>query len=370
MRTVVMVCAVAAAAATASAKELSFICVEAKTGLVLAEQNADLVRPPASMIKMVQILLVAEGLQAGKWSLNTVLPVSNHAQYMGGTQVYLAAGETWSLGKLMEAVAVASANDAAMAVAEGLWGSEEAYLAAANKRVQELGMADTVINSVHGLPPDRGEDADETTARDMARLARECVKYPFILEWTRKTRIRFKPEMAMYLSTNKLLGKVPGLDGLKTGYIRAAGHCVTLTAQRDGIRLVAVVMGHRSGRERFAIAEELLENGFRDVRREQVFARGDARWGAVGIVNSETPALQPVAASDVWVTYRDGERDNMRQIIKLPDEIPAPVRLGQVVGSVEVALGDNILGRTELIAPQNVDTAGWLWQLRYSLVGN
>ena len=235
------------AAYAAAAKEepeiVSTICVEAETGMVLAEENAAIVRPPASMIKMIQMLLVTEGLYKNSWTLETPIHVSLHAQKMGGTQVYLEAGETWTLGELMPAIAVASANDAAMAVAEGLWGSEEKYLEAVNARAKELGMASTEFHSVHGLPPDAGEEPDGTTARDMATLGRACVAYPYIMRLVGAKELQFRPEEAIKHNTNKLLWRMEDCDGIKTGYIRASGFCVTATAQRDGIRLIGVVMG-------------------------------------------------------------------------------------------------------------------------------
>lgn len=245
---------------------VSALCIEAGTGRVLAEENADLRRPPASMVKMMQMLLVSEGLRSGRWTSDTPITATGHARRMGGTQVFLREGEVRTLGELMQAVAVASANDAAMAVAEGLWGSEEVYLAEVNERARNLGMNDSEFHSVHGLPPDRGEEPDRTTARDMALLARRCVRDPQILAWTRQTKVRFRPGEPYYPSTNKLLEGMDDCDGLKTGYIRAAGFCITATAEREGLRLIAVVMGHRNSKGRFRLAEKLLEEGFAAAR--------------------------------------------------------------------------------------------------------
>jgi D-alanyl-D-alanine carboxypeptidase (penicillin-binding protein 5/6) len=212
---------------------------------------------------------VAEGLESGGWVAETPIVVSALAQAMGGTQLYLEAGETWPLEELMQAIAVASANDAALAVAEGLWGSKADYLQAANERVRTLGMSDTVIRSVHGLPPDPGELPDETTARDMATLARACVQNKRILTWSKIQSLQLRPEGNEFHNTNKLLGRVEGCDGLKTGYIRAAGYCITATAERDGVRLVCVVMGAERLQERFDRAAELLEAGFARTRRTE-----------------------------------------------------------------------------------------------------
>lgn len=241
---------------------VSAICVEAESGRVLFEKDADVARPPASMVKLIQMLLVCEGLRHGEWTLDTPVRVTRNAERMGGTQVFLKAGEAHELGDLMKAVAVASANDAAMAVAEGLWGSKEAYLERANERMRQLGMTNTTFRSVHGLPPEKGELPDATTARDMALLARACVREPLIREWTSMQELVFRPGQATQYNTNKLLWRMADCDGLKTGYIRAAGYCVTGTAQRDGARLIVVVMGHPNNNGRFALARDLLETGF------------------------------------------------------------------------------------------------------------
>lgn len=268
--------------------QISTICIDAKTGLIIFEERADMERPPASMVKLVLMLMVAEGVDRGNWALDTPITVSANAEGIGGTQVWLKKDEVFPLRQLMTAVSVASANDAAMAVAEGLWGNKEAYLLAANARVQALGMAHTQINSVHGLPPGKGQTIDHTTARDMATLARECLRHPIILEWTSQKELEFRPGQNKEMSTNKLLWRMKGCDGLKTGYIGLAGFCVTATAQRNGVRLVAVVMGCGSNNDRFVKAEEALEKGF-SFRRE-VFARNHtAHFSPIPLECTMTP---------------------------------------------------------------------------------
>lgn len=254
--------AVAAPAKKKEEDNASVICIDAETCRVLFSQNADLPRPEASLVKLMQLLLVAEGLEAGKWTLDQAIPVSAKAQGMGGTQVLLAQGETWPLGHLMHAVAVASANDAAMAVAEGLWGGEAEYLKAMNVRAAELGMKNTVYHSVHGLPPDKGEEPDQTTASDMALLGQNCVRHAQILDWTSTKEFQFRPGGAKFFNTNKLLWRLNDCDGLKTGYIRAAGFCVVATAKRDNQRLISVVLGSVSKYGRFNVAEKAIEDGF------------------------------------------------------------------------------------------------------------
>jgi D-alanyl-D-alanine carboxypeptidase (penicillin-binding protein 5/6) len=277
-------------------KPVGAICIDVDTGRILFQQEADTPRVPASLVKMMQLLLVAEGLEAGRWTPEQVITVSAKAQGMGGTQVLLAAGETWPLEHLMQAVAVASANDAAMAVAEGLWGSEAEYLRVMNVRAAELGMTNTEYHSVHGLPPDRGKEPDVTTAGDMARLALTCVCHPRILGWTCLKELKFRPEGAIHYNTNKMLWRMPDCDGLKTGYIRAAGFCVVATAKRGNIRLIGVVLGSNSKYGRFNFAEEMLDNGFATMQKVT----------AGGMAADTLPVLAGVTTPGWRLEVRDG----------------------------------------------------------------
>ncbi|MFA6243304.1 MAG: serine hydrolase, partial [Candidatus Hydrogenedentales bacterium] len=236
----------------------NYIIRVADTGLVVGERNADEAHAPASMVKLMLMLLVTEGLDAGTWTLETPITISAGAANVGGTQVELKAKESWTLDQLMTAVAVASANNAATAVAEGLWGSVDKYLEAANARAKELGMRGTEYHSVHGLPPGKGELSDVTTARDMTVLAEECIKKPQIMTWVGVREFSLRPEEAPKSNTNKLLFSLEGCDGLKTGFTRAAGYCLTATAVRNGVRLVVVVMGCERLSQRFEVAQYLL----------------------------------------------------------------------------------------------------------------
>lgn len=346
-------------AASEDAPVISVICVEADSGVVVHEENADVVRPPASMIKLIQMLVVDEGLEAGRWSLDTPIRVSAKAQAMGGTQVYLEAGETWPLGKLMEAVAVASANDAAMAVAEGLWGGESEYLAFANARARALGMKHTTWHSVHGLPPDKGEEFDQTTARDMALLARACVKRDRIMGWVNQRELQFKPNAVMKYNTNKLLWRMEDCDGLKTGFIRAAGFCIAATAQRDGLRLVAVVMGSPSKYGRFNLAEETMEAGFRDLQPRTVVHAGELLEDTFPVAFCETPRTALVAMADVKALLLAADLKAVEFRYNVPEVLEPPLTAQQVVGSVEIVVGDRVVGQTPVAVPEDLNPKGW-----------
>ena len=353
-------------------REVSAFSMEAETGLVLFEHNADAVRPPASMIKIMQMLLVAEGLERGDWTLDTPIEASRHAQRMGGTQVFLYQGEVHSLDALMTAVAVASANDAAMAVAEGLWGSEEAYLARTNERARELGMTRSEFHSVHGLPPDRGEKPDQTTARDMAILAQACVKFPQILTWTSTVDFEFRPGEGRKYTTNTLMRRMPECDGLKTGYIRSARFCITATAERNGVRIISVVMGHSDKRERFDLAERLLREGLDGVRKDRVVIRGVTPAPEIRVANSETSTATLEFSEDVWVTALRSDWDRLSVVLDLPEELRAPMEANTEVGEVRVELDGRVLSQAPIFLPVEIKEAGWVWKVEravFSLFG-
>ncbi len=338
----------------------SAICIDAETGLVLYEQNADMPRPPASMVKMMLMLMVAEGLERGDWSLETKVTVSRNAQRMGGSQAWLAHGEVYPLGHLMALVAVASANDGAMAVADGLWGSETAYLADANHRAKELGMTDSEFHSVHGLPPSPGERPDKTTARDMAQLARHCVRKPIIMEWVGQKEVRLDTNGFHKTNTNKLLWRMDDCDGLKTGWTCAAGFCLTATARRNNVRLIVVVMGQPSRRERFVHARRLLESCFSQVRRVRVVRRGDLVGEPIA-VSSKTPddTIRLSAAEDLWVTVKPGDIHRLR-VQAIPGEsLNSTLNTGGNFGEVRVLLAERILASGPLTVSPHLSAILW-----------
>jgi len=351
-----------AAAQSKIPPEVSVYSVEADTGLELFSHDADRVRPPASMIKLGMMLLVAEGLHAGQWTLEAPITASRHAEKMGGTQVYVKMGETYTLGRLMLAVAVASANDAAMAVAEGLWGSEEAYLEAMNKRLGELGMTNSVFRSVHGLPPDRGEQPDATTARDMAILSRECLKHPQIIEWTSTVRFKFRDEQAEFLSTNKLLQQMDECDGLKTGYIRAAGFCIAATAKRGDVRVLTVVMGHPDSAARFRLAKQQLTGGLESVRRGLVLAKDAVETPLIDVENGKADSVPVVVSDDIWATTRAEDWERVQLVWETPAKVTAPVMAGSEVGEVRAELDGHVLGRAKVVLGGSVDQTTWIWR--------
>jgi len=244
---------------------LGAIVVDAATGKVLYEDHADTKGYPASVLKLMDLLIILEKIEHKQLSLQDPIPVSAKASRTAPSRVNLAYKESFSVDEMLYALMIQSANDAAVALAEKVAGSTDAFIELMNRRARDLGMHDTVFHSVNGLPPGRGQEHDVTTARDLAVLCREVLKHPQTLRYTSVRERRFRPHVAGKTVTmrnhNHLLGQVAGCDGLKTGYIKASGYSIAVTAARHGQRVIAIVFDSATLKVRDAKAAELLDRG-------------------------------------------------------------------------------------------------------------
>lgn len=245
---------------------LGAIVVDAATGQVLLEQNADVQGFPASVIKLMDMMVLMDQISEGKLSLSNAVTVTAASSKIGGSQVYLKEGEVFTLEDLMYALMIQSANDSAMAMAVSVSGSSEGFVELMNQKAAEIGMTNTVFYSVHGLPPASGQKGDTSTPRDLAKLACALIaKHPDVLKYT-STQVRTlranTPQPFVMRSHNHLLHEFPGCDGLKTGFINAGGFSIVATAQRNGRRVIAVVLGSKDRKVRDAKAKDLLAKGF------------------------------------------------------------------------------------------------------------
>lgn len=241
---------------------MSALVITADTGEELFAENADAVVYPASVLKLMVLLLVLERVEEGTISLDDMVQVTDEAYRMGGSQVYLDPKEQFPVEELLYALMVQSANDAAVALATHVAGSTDGFVELMNRRAAELGMSSTRFHTVHGLPPAAGQEPDLTTARDFGILCRELAKRPEVFQYT-GTRVRdFRDGTFIMRNHNHLLENVQGCDGFKTGYFTAAGFSIAATAQRNGVRIIALVMGSRDRKVRDAKATELLTRGF------------------------------------------------------------------------------------------------------------
>jgi D-alanyl-D-alanine carboxypeptidase (penicillin-binding protein 5/6) len=247
---------------------LGAMVLDAATGKVLAEDHADAKAYPASVLKLMDLLIILEKVEQGQMSLQDMVPVSAKAAKTGGSQVWLEEKETFSVDDLLYALMIQSANDAAVALAEKVGGTTEGFVELMNQKARALGMTSTVFHSVHGLPPDHriGQEYDVSTPRDFSILCRELLKHPDVLRYTATRQRPFrtgtsKPPVIMN-NHDHLLGSLEGCDGFKTGYFREAGYSIAVTASRHGQRVVVVVMGSADRKVRDAKASELMAKGF------------------------------------------------------------------------------------------------------------
>ena len=335
------------------------VLVETETGTVLFEYNGDGPRSPASTQKLLLKLVVMDLIGTGKFTLEDPVRVSARASRIGGSQVFLKEGESFSLAEMMEAIAIPSANDACVAVAEHIGGSVRGFVDMMNQRGNELGLTGTRCVNVHGLDDTPKRDSNRTTANDLASVARALLAYPEVLKWT---SVRYKPfrnGKFMLYNTNNLLGRFRGLDGLKTGYTKRAGSCLVATAKRGGMRLISVVLGCRSEKIRDDETRRLLSWGFNNYSRIPIVRQGE-NMGTVLLDWGMEPEVRALAGTTAVAVLNTRQAKQIRRKIDLPDELPAPVEAGDELGTLSVSLGDSLLAQFEVVAAKSIARMG-LW---------
>jgi serine-type D-Ala-D-Ala carboxypeptidase (penicillin-binding protein 5/6) len=341
----------------------SALLMEADTGSVVYEKDIHQQRAPASMVKLMLMLIVMEQVQSGALHLSDPITTSAHASHMGGSQIYLRAGEVFPLETMMKAIVVASANDASVAVAEHIAGSVEGFVELMNERAKALHLSDTHVATVHGLPPSQGDPGDLTSAYDLAVLARELVKYPEILQWGSIREDRIRDGTFILTNTNKLVSTFPGVDGLKTGYHHGAGFNVTAAAQRNGVRWIAVVMGAHTNAACFDEAKRLLAMGFNSYRKV-IIVRKDAPIGPeMQVSGSTVRKIRAVAENDLAVVVKKGAEKDLVTDVQVPPRLDAPAHRGQVIGEVRVKQQDQTLASTAAVIPEDIPQVGLMWRL-------
>lgn len=336
------------------------ILVDEDSGTVLYEKNADARRPIASITKVMTLLLTFEALEAGKISLDDFVPVSEHAYHMGGSQIWLEPGEEMTLNDMLKAICISSANDAAVAVAEYVGGSEPAFAEMMNARAAELGMTNTHFVNACGLD----EPEHLSTARDVAAMSREMLlHHTEVRDYCSIWMDTLRGGATQLVNTNKLLKSYSGITGLKTGTTGKAGVCISASAERDGLRLIAVVLGAASGKERFQAASTLLDYGFSHFE------------SAAAELPADAPLSLPVergTAESVALTYTaperclmpKGESSTLQVALDLPQKLAAPIRAGETVGTVKISNGSAELASYPVTAVQDVDALSFTYCLR------
>lgn len=343
--------------------------LEPVTGTIIFEVNDHKPWPTASLAKMMLMLIVAEKFHDGSLKLGDQVTTSRKAAQMGGSQVYLKEGETFSLDDMMKAVVVHSANDATVAVAEYIAGSTDAFVVMMNEKAAALGMKDTHYYNVHGLPPEPGQSADIASAYDQAILAREMLKYPDVLRWSSIDTAPFRGGSFVLRNTNHMVRTYPGCDGLKTGFYAEAGFNVVATAKRSGLRLIAVVLGTpRVNLTNFRQASELLSQGFLNYEMHPIAKKGTPVAQTVEVTDAEIEKIKPVWGADAAVFLkREDEKNVLKVNYSLPASIAAPIKAGQQIGTAEVTESGRPVATIALRAPAEIPKKGSIVKRLFSL---
>lgn len=340
----------------------SAILMEKETGEILYELNSHERLAPASVTKVMTMLLVVEAVEGGKLMLDDTVTATANATAKGGSQIFLKEGEQMSVDTLLKCVAVASANDAAVALAEHIAGSEDAFVAMMNERAAELGMKDTVFSNCTGLPTE-GEHL--TTAYDIAVMSRELIRHDMIKSYTKIWMDSIRGGEFGLSNTNKLVRFYQGATGLKTGFTQEAGYCVAATAERDGVEFIAVVMHGESSDARFESAKVLLNHAFANYTL--VNAMPDEALPPVAVALGEAGYVQPVTAQSPKLLLTKSEAAGVTKAVELLESVEAPVQPGQELGRLILTAADGTeLASVPLVADCAVEKLGW-WKifLRY-----
>ena len=333
----------------------SCILTEASTGTVLYEYNPDEQLPPASVTKIMTLLLVMEAVDEGRLGWDETVQTSEYAASMGGSQVYLEPGEEMPVWEMVKCVVISSANDAAVALAEKVAGSEEAFVTKMNERAAELGMTNTVFKNTNGL--DDTVEGHVTTARDIAIMSRELItKHPKILEYSSIWMDTIRNGAFGLTNTNRLIRFYNGANGLKTGSTSKAKFCISATAERGGMELIAVIMAAETRDARNEAAKKLLDYGFANWELARMTPETLEPVRVLGGVSDRVG----VCYGETTAVVAKGSAAKVERAIELPESVPAPIEAGQEIGSVRYYLSGEEIASVPLTASENVGKIGYI----------
>lgn len=336
----------------------SAILIEASTGEVLFEKNADERLVPASMTKMMSMLVIIEAIENGDLKWNQEIQVSENASSMGGSQILLETGEKMSVRDLFKGVAIASGNDAVVALAEAVAGTEDAFVQKMNDKAKELGLKNTNFKNPHGL-----DTANHySSARDMSLIAKELVKHEKVLEFTSvyEDYLRENTDRKIWLvNTNKLVRFYDGVDGLKTGFTEGAGYCLTATAKKDGMRVIAVVMGEADSKMRNQEVSEMLDYAFAQYKLDNLLEDGYS-LGKYKVYNGKDEFVTVIPKDGATILRKKGEKSSKATYEADVYELKAPLKKGDVVGSLKIKEDGKVIRKVKLTVDKNVKKANYL----------
>lgn len=326
----------------------SAVLMEVSTGEILYEMNPDEALPPASITKIMSLLLIMEAIDDGDMTLEENITVSAHAASMGGSQIWLEENESMSVNDLLKAAVIASANDATVALAERVCGSEEGFVAAMNEKAAELGMNSTHFMNATGLDA----DGHISTAHDVAIMSRELIKHPLIKDYSTIWMESLRGGETELVNTNRLVRFYEGATGLKTGTTSGAGYCLSATAERNGLSLVAVIMKGNSSNDRFNGARKLLDYGFANYTFKTIDIETEV--DSLPVLKGESETVSLLLPKSVSVLLTKGAVKDISQKVTFDEEITAPVKKGQKVGIAEIYVGETVVAAEDITAKEEV----------------
>ncbi len=341
----------------------SAVLMDAKTGTVLYSYNKDNMLPPASVTKIMTLLLVFEEIEKGNLKYTDVLTVSENASSMGGSQVFLEPGEQMCVEELLKCVIIASANDAALTLAEHVGGSEEVFVSMMNERAKALGMKNTHFENVTGLDDDVINHL--TTAYDIALMSRELIKHKKVSEYATIWMDTIRNGEFGLTNTNRLVRFYKGITGLKTGSTSKAGFCVSVTAKRDGMELIAVIMGADSSEIRNACATKLLDYGFANYSLYEDVANDCGSVKVLGGIKNEVG----VRYDDYIELVAKGKNKQINKEIEILDSVNAPVKKGDIIGKIKYVTNGEIIGENNIYCCESIDKIGF-WEYFIRMLKN
>ena len=337
----------------------SALLMDAATGKVLYEKNAHEPLAPASVTKVMTMLLIMEAIESGKIGWNDSVTASEAAAAKGGSQIYLKVGETMSVSDMVKSIAVSSANDCACAMAEHIAGSESAFVSQMNQRAKELGMEHTHFVNCTGLDDEPQAKEHLTCAYDIALMSRQLlVHHPEIKKFTTIWMDTVRDGSFGLANTNKLVRFYQGATGLKTGYTAQAGYCLSASALRDGMELIAVVMGAENSKDRFGACKQMLDYGFANY----ALVIPETQTGTVPVELGLSATVEAVPAEDVKLLVDKQQKNDVTVQIQLEPQVAAPVSQGQRLGTMTVRSGEQVLAQIPMVAAQGVPRLTW-WQI-------
>ncbi len=345
-----------------SVSSKSAVLMDASSGQILYEKNSHDKLPPASVTKVMTMLLIAEALENGKIKLEDTVQISENAASMGGSQIFLEPGEVQKVDNLIKGIAVASANDACVAMAEYIGGSVEVFVGLMNERAKELGMKDTNFVNTNGLPVEN----HYTTAHDIAIMSRELLKHDsvskYLTIWMDQVVVGKKQATIGLANTNKLVKHYQGATGVKTGFTQEAKYCLSASAKKGETHLISVTLGAETSKDRFKDASSLLDFGFANYESVKLYSRGD-KITEIKLDKARQDNIELVAKEDVSVLIKKGGNKAFDKKIKVSDSLELPLKAGTTLGNIEVYQGNKLVGKVELINTKDIEKAGYFKML-------